>query len=97
VIRRTWLFSPSALALFTPRVMAARMPSRCLRMVLATLTKEGRRERVALEHHRSSSAPVSSVSRSPAKMARKVSLRGSSLFGVAYGDCDVSVVTVLGS
>jgi len=24
-------------------------------------------------------------------------LSGSSLFGVAYGDCDVSVVTVLGS
>jgi len=30
---------------------------------------------------------------SPAEWAH----RGSSLFGVAYGDCDVSVVTVLGS
>jgi len=55
------LFSPSALALFTPSSMAAKIPSRCLRMVLETLTNGGRRERVALEHHRSSSAPVSSV------------------------------------
>jgi len=29
--------------------------------------------------------------------APRVPLFGSSLFGVAYGDCDVSVVTVLGS
>lgn len=30
MISLTWLFSPSALALFTPSLMAARMPSRCL-------------------------------------------------------------------
>jgi hypothetical protein len=31
-----------------------------------------------------------------ASVEREV-ISGSSLFGVAYGDCDVSVVTVLGS
>jgi len=32
-----------------------------------------------------------------AESLRVVAQGGSSLFGVAYGDCDVSVVTVLGS
>jgi hypothetical protein len=42
-------------------------------MVLAVLTNAGRRDRLAREIHRSISSATASVSRSPAKMARKAS------------------------
>ena len=69
------MFKPSARALLIFSRMAARIPSRCLRMLLATLTKGASRERLALEHHRSISSRVSSGFRSPEKIARKASFR----------------------
>ena len=73
MMRRTTELRPSARALLMPSRIAARIPSRCLRMVLAVLTNAGRRERLAREIHRSISSATVSVSRSPAKMARKAS------------------------
>src|SRR6266545_2478773 len=75
MMRRTTLLRPSARPLLIPSRIAARMPSRCLRMVLATLTNAGSRDRLAREIHRSISSATPSGSRSPAKMARKASLR----------------------
>src|SRR6266545_2657748 len=46
MMRRTTLLRPSARPLLIPSRIAARMPSRCLRMVLATLTNAGSRDRV---------------------------------------------------
>src|SRR5664279_4988697 len=69
MISRTWLFRPSARALFIFSRMAARMPSRNLRMVLAALMNGARRERLALEHQRSMSSTVSSGVRSPERIS----------------------------
>ena len=75
VISRTTLLRPSARPLLMFRWMAARMPLRWRRMVLAALTNGASRERDARLIHRSISSATSSGSRSPAKMARKASLR----------------------
>jgi hypothetical protein len=69
MIRRTWLLKPSARPLLIFSRIAARIPSRCLRMVLAVLTNASMRDRLALEIHRSMSSVACSVFRSPAKMA----------------------------
>src|SRR6266545_871555 len=73
--RRTTLLRPSARPLLMPSRIAAIRPSRNLRMVLDALTNAGRRERLAREIHRSISSATASGSRSPAKIARKASLR----------------------
>jgi hypothetical protein len=75
MMRWTRRFSPSCLALFTPSLTAARMPSRRLRMVLARLTKGFIPLRCALEQNRSTNMASSSSQKSPAKMARSASFR----------------------
>ena len=71
-IRRTTLLRPSARPLLMFSRIAASSPSRNLRIVLAALTNAGRRERLALEIHRSISSATWAGLRSPAKMARKL-------------------------
>ena len=89
MIRRTWLFKPSARALLILSRMAARIPSRCLRMVLATLTNGASRERLAWEHQRSISSTVSSGVRSPWKIARNASYPLTGLdVATRHGACD---------
>src|SRR6266702_1453211 len=48
MIRRTWLLKPSARPLLIFSRIAASIPSRCLRMVVAVLTNASMRERLAL-------------------------------------------------
>lgn len=67
---RTLLFGPLWRPSASPRLIAARMPSRCFRMGLPTFTNCGIRHRCVHEHHQASIAIVSSSSRSPAKAAQ---------------------------
>ena len=57
-----------------PSRTAARMPSRWVRIVPASLTSGCRRLRLALAHQRSSSSAASVALRSPTKTSRRLSL-----------------------
>src|SRR5680860_719951 len=84
-MRRMVAFRPSTRPLDRPRRMAAWMPSLWARMVRASLTKAGRRERCAREHQRVSRWATSSLVRSPAKTARSASYRLSGPHGGGGG------------
>ena len=74
VMVRTLRLRPSVRPLMMPSSSAARIPSRCLRIVRASLTKGSSRDRWAQETKRSSSRVASATDRSGSKIARSASL-----------------------
>src|SRR6266545_4565747 len=73
-MRRTLLLSASVRPWLIPRRIASRIPSRCLRIVLPSLTNGASRQRARRERSRSISTVTSSMLRPDSKMPRTASL-----------------------